>query len=388
LFLLIASTIAGIISVLIWLYLLLAHGGFWRVSKHLPPAKLAAQSSCRVAVIIPARNEAGVVGQSISSLLNQTGSHSIHIFLVDDGSTDGTAEVARQAAAQAGKSSALTIMEGASLPSGWTGKLWAMQQGVERAREFAPQFFLLADADILHASDSIATLVAIAQNGAYDVTSFMVKLHCATAAEKCLIPAFVFFFFKLYPPSWIRDPHRKTAGAAGGSVLVRPAALEQAGGIEAIRGEIIDDCALARAVKRQGGRLWLGLSEATTSLRPYETFGEIGRMISRTAFNQLNHSVFMLLAALAGLTMIYLLPPLLLFTHHPLPVVLGASAWLMMAFSYLPMVRFYRLSPLWALALPLIALFYMGATLHSALEFWSGRGGEWKGRAQDRKRLP
>jgi hopene-associated glycosyltransferase HpnB len=381
------ATIAGIVSVLSWLYLLLARGRFWRVKRHLPPANLKQQSSCRVAVIIPARNEAAVISQNISSLLHQTGSHLIHIFLVDDASMDGTAEVARQAAIQAGEASALTILEGRPLPSGWTGKLWAVQQGIERAREFAPQFFLLTDADVLHASDSIVTLVAIAQSGSYDLTSFMVKLHCATAAERLLIPAFVFFFFELYPPAWIADPRRRTAGAAGGSILVRREALEKAGGIGVIRNEIIDDCALANAVKRHGGKLWLGLSETTVSLRAYNTFGEIGRMISRTAFKQLNHSVFVLLAALIGLSIIYLLPPLLLLAHRAMPIALGASAWLLMAFAYLPMIRFYRLRPLWALALPLIAMFYMGATLHSALMFWSGHGGEWKGRMQD-ARLP
>lgn len=383
------ATVAGILTLLIWVYLLLFRGGFWQVKKHMSPVRPDEQLSCRVAVIIPARNEAAVIGQSISALLQQASNHAIHIFLVDDASTDGTAEVARQVALQADRTSAITIIEGSPLPPGWTGKLWAVQQGIERARESAPQFFLLTDADILHAPDSIATLVSIAESGNYDLASLMVKLRCATTAEKLLIPAFVFFFFKLYPPSWIADPHRKTAGAAGGSILIRPSALEQAGGIAAIRNEIIDDCALAQAVKRQGGKLWLGLRETTVSLRSYNSFGEIRSMISRTAFNQLNHSLLMLLGTFVGLTIIYLLPPLLLLAHRAIPVTLGALAWLLMALAYLPMVRFYRLSPLWALALPLIALFYMGATLHSAIMYWSGRGGKWKGRTQDQPgRLP
>lgn len=375
---------AGTASALIWLYLLLARGGFWRVAKHRPPAPVKPPSSRRVAVIIPARNEAAVVGRSVASLLGQTGNHEIHIFLADDASRDATASVAREAAAQTGKSSALTVITVESLPAGWTGKLWAVQQGIERALEFAPEFFLLTDADILHAPDNVVALVSIAENGGYDLASFMVKLHCATLAEKFLIPAFVFFFFKLYPPAWIADGSRKTAGAAGGSILIRPAALERAGGIPAIRGEIIDDCALAEAVKRHGGKLWLGLNDQTTSLRFYRTFSEVGRMISRTAFRQLNHSFFMLLAALIGLTAIYVIPPLLLVSRHAVPVALGASAWLMMTVAYLPMVRLYRLSPIWALALPLTAIFYMGATMNSAFRFWLGRGGEWKGRTQDR----
>lgn len=381
-------SVAGMVALLVWLYLLLLRGGFWRVSRQLPPAKPDETSAYRIAVIIPARNEAAVVGQSLASLLRQTGNHSIHIFLVDDGSTDATAEIARQTAAQSGKSDGLTIIAGKPLPAGWTGKLWAVQQGIEAAQGFTPQFFLLTDADILHAPDNIATLVSTAESGAYDLTSFMVKLHCATVAEKLLIPAFVFFFFKLYPLAWALDPRHKTAAAAGGSILVRLEALDRAGGIAAIRNEIIDDCALARAVKGHGGRIWLGLSPATISLRAYQTFAEIGRMISRTAFNQLNHSVLLLAATLTGLTLIYLLPPLLLLTHHALPVALGVSAWLLMAFAYFPMVRFYGLGPLWSLALPLVAIFYMGATLHSAFRFWSGRGGEWKGRTQDREEKP
>jgi hopene-associated glycosyltransferase HpnB len=231
--------------------------------------------------------------------------------------------------------------------------------------------------------ENIATLVSIAEAGGYDLASFMVKLHCGTLAEKFLIPAFVFFFFMLYPPPWIRDSRRRVAGAAGGCILIRPEALERAGGMAAIRGEVIDDCALARAVKSSGGRVWLGLTESAASARPYQTFAEAGRMISRTAFNQLQHSVWLLLFSLAGLAVTYLLPPALLLSGQRWPVILGASAWLLMTTAYLPMVRFYRLNFLWALTLPLVAVFYMCATLHSAVRYWSGRGGLWKGRVQD-----
>ena len=341
------------------------------------------QNSPRIAVIIPARNEADGIARSVTSLLNQAGGGTLHIFLVDDDSSDGTAEIARRAAAHAGKPSALTVIQGRPLEPGWTGKLWAVQQGIESARAFHPEFFLLTDADILHAPDSIVTLAAIAESRPCDLASFMVRLHCSTAAEKFLIPAFVFFFFQLYPPAWISGQSRKTAGAAGGSILIRPDVLEAAGGIQAIRSEIIDDCALARAVKSKGGKLWLGMTEGTLSLRSYGTLGEIGRMISRNAFRQLNHSALLLLAAITGLAVTYLFPPALLLAHHPLPMVLGGTAWLLMAVAYLPMVRFYRLNPLWSLTLPCIAGFYMGATLHSAIKFWTGRGGEWKGRAQD-----
>jgi len=246
-----------------------------------------------------------------------------------------------------------------------------------------PRFFLFTDADIVHQRESISTLASLAEAGHYDLASYMVKLHCETLAEKLLVPAFVFFFFKLYPPLWIADPRRQTAGAAGGCILIRPEALDRFGGLAVIRNEIIDDCALARQVKRSGGSLWLGLTNSARSIRPYQSLSEIGRMISRTAFNQLNHSAMMLFLSVLGLALTYLLPPLLLFSHSSLARALGAGAWLMMTFSYLSMVRFYRLSPLWIMALPLVALFYMGATFHSAFKFWARRGGEWKGRAQD-----
>jgi hopene-associated glycosyltransferase HpnB len=366
---------------LIWGYLLFGRGGFWRIQHAATPLP-ANQIPARIAVIIPARNEADVIGRAIISLLRQSGTNSIHIFLVDDSSTDGTAQVAREAAA--GRAEMLTVIEGRPLASGWSGKLWAVQQGIELAREMAPDFFLLTDADIEHAPDSLSSLVSIAHGGPCDLASYMVKLFCETPAEKLLIPAFVYFFFKLYPPAWIANPRNATAGAAGGCILIRPTALAQAGGIEAIRHEVIDDCALAARVKHHGGRLWLGASAATRSLRPYGSFSEIGRMISRSAFNQLHHSGWLLFLSIVGMVVIYLLPPaLVLLSHHAVPAALGAVAWLMMVISYLPVLRLYGLNPLWALALPLAAIFYVGATFHSAGKYWIGRGGEWKGRVQD-----
>jgi hopene-associated glycosyltransferase HpnB len=307
----------------------------------------------------------------------------MHIFLVDDSSTDGTAVVAARAVESAGKSSQLTILQGLPLPVGWSGKLWAVQQGIEKASHLNPDFLLLTDADIVHSPRNIETLAGLAQAGNYELVSLMVRLHCRTFAEHALIPAFVFFFLMLYPPSWIASAKRKTAGAAGGCILIRPQALAKAGGIAGIRGEIIDDCALARRVKASGGRVWLGLTAESQSIRPYGSFAAIGSMISRAAFNQLRHSGLLLLVTLLGLAITYLAPPLLVFSAPPAPALFGTAAWLLMALCFLPTVRLYRLNPLWALLLPVIAFFYMGATLHSALKFWSGRGGEWKGRVQD-----
>jgi hopene-associated glycosyltransferase HpnB len=375
--------LVAFVPLILWIYLLLGRGMFWSVRRSLQPESEVAPLMKRIAVIIPARNEEDVIAQSIASLLNQRCQPPLQIFLVDDNSSDGTARVAQEVALRSRNPTALTVITGRPLAEGWSGKLWALHQGIAAALETSPEFVLLTDADIVHAPDSVARLVGFAEAGGHDLASLMVKLHCGTVAEKLLIPAFVFFFFKLYPPAWVTDPHHSTAGAAGGCILVRPAALAAAGGIAAIRGEIIDDCALARQVKRSGGKIWLGLSPSTISLRAYETFAEIARMISRTAFNQLGHSSLLLVAALAGLVFTYLLPVVLLFMPHSSAILLGLASLAFMTVAYLPIVRFYRLNPLWALSLPLAALFYAGATAQSALNFWRGRGGEWKGRAQD-----
>jgi len=365
---------AGLLCLATWLYLLAAHGKFWRIASALGHGRAIERK--HIAVIIPARNEAGVIGRAVASLLSQDGCE-FHIFIVDDSSSDGTADAAPN-------DNRVTVIPGRPLEPGWSGKLWAMQQGIEQALLLRPDFLLLTDADIEHAPDSIAALVSIAEAGGYDLASFMVKLHCRSIAERLLIPAFVFFFFMLYPPAWVRDARRKTAGAAGGCMLIRPAALERIGGLAAIRQEIIDDCALARGVKRSGGRIWLGAAIDTRSLRPYESFGEIERMIARTAFNQLHHSAWLLLGTVVVMLMLYILPLALMVSGSPLPGAIGAVAFALMSAAYLPMVRFYGPTRLWALTLPFAGMFYTAATVHSAIKYWRGRGGEWKGRAQDK----
>ncbi len=310
----------------------------------------------------------------------------MHIFVVDDNSTDRTAEEARRASERIGRPEMLTVIPGLPLEHGWSGKLWALSQGVTFAAQWNPDYLLFTDADIVHSKDSVAQLVSIAEALNCDLTSVMVKLTCETAAEKALIPAFVFFFFMLYPPAFIKSARSRTAGAAGGCILMRPRALNEIGGLKTIRGAVIDDCALARAVKASGGRIWLGLAAETVSTRSYEAFSEVGSMISRTAFSQLNHSTLILLATAIGLSITYLLPLAVLFTGSRPAIIIGISTLLLMTLAYWPMVRFYRVSFLWAFALPLIAAFYMGATIHSAVQFWRGRGGQWKGRVQDARR--
>ena len=371
--------VAGV-PLAIWLYLLLARGRFW-LPQTLPSA--TGRGAGRVVAVVPARNEAEHIGRAVGSLLAQDWDGALHVIVVDDGSTDGTADEARRAAVAAGAGRGVTVLGGAPLAPGWSGKLWAMSQGVEAAARLAPDYLLFTDADIEHGRDSVASLIEQAERERRDLVSVMVRLSSATWPERCLIPAFVFFFLKLYPPRWIAERGARTAGAAGGCILIRPAALERAGGLAAIRAELIDDCALAARVKASGGSLWLGLSDGTRSLRVYGRFAEIGAMISRTAFNQLRHSWWLLAGSLAGLAVTYGLAPLLLLSADPLCRMLGALAWALMTLAYLPLVRFYRLAPTYALLLPAVAVFYAGATVHSALRYALGRGGQWKGRAQD-----
>lgn len=354
------------VPALAWAWLLAARGGFWRMRAAKLPAGAPPR---RVAAVVPARNEADGIERAVKSLAAQQLAGEFRVFVVDDSSADGTAELARGAASP----DRLQVLAAPPLAPGWTGKLWAMAQGVRAAAPWRPDYYWLTDADIVHSPGALDRLLRHAETGGYDLVSFMVKLRCETLAERALIPAFVFFFLKLYPPAWIGDPQRATAGAAGGSILVRREALERIGGVEAIRGEMIDDCALARAVKRTGGRVWLGLTQEDHSVREYRSFAEIGRMISRTAYTQLRYSPWLLAGTVAGMLALYAAPAALALSGS----VAGALAWLLMAAAYVPAVRFYGRSLAWAPLLPLAALFYTGATVHSAI--W---GGAWKGRVR------
>ena len=369
----------GSLSFLIWVYLLTGRGRFWRVSNAASELNLLFMPAPRVAVVMPARNEADVVGLAIASLLEQDYAGQVQIFVVDDHSSDETANVARRAAAD--KAEQLTISSAMPLPAGWTGKMWALSQGVQEATQCTPDYFLFTDADIVHASDSVTSLVARAQKDKLDLVSMMVRLRCLSLAERALIPAFGFFFFMLYPPEWVSSPTHRTAAAAGGCILVRAEALARMGGIAAIRNELIDDCALGREIKRNG-RVWLGLTQNTYSIRGYDGFSGIGRMISRNAFYQLRHSGWLLMATVLGMAITYLGPPVLV-CFGGWAALWGGAAWLLMSVAFWPTLRFYSRSPLWAPLLPVIAMFYTGATVYSAVQYWLGRGGDWKGRLQD-----
>lgn len=383
-----------ILSLGIWIGLLCFRGQFWRTDQHLSSDLPDLEKWPSVCAIVPARNEADVLPVSLRSLLTQNYPGPLTVILVDDQSTDGTANVAQKVAQELDKSSRLHILSTSPLPSGWTGKLWALEQGIQQAQTSTPSldYLLLTDADIEHDVANLRNLVVKAQQENLDLASLMVLLRCQSFWEQFLIPAFVFFFQKLYPFRWVNDPTNSTAAAAGGCSLIRREALTRIGGIQAVRQALIDDCALAQAIKSTGqqsqpgvkGRIWLGLTASTHSLRSYDSLTTIWEMIARTAFTQLNYSPLLLLGTLMAMTLIYLVPPLGAIlgglTGNWLIAIAGLLGWLLMAWAYLPTLRLYRCSPLWAFCLSAIAFLYTLMTLDSALRHWQGQGGAWKGR--------
>ena len=366
----------GGLSLVVWLGLVFARGGFWltreRDTNHVPndPADWP-----EVVAVVPARDEAEGIGGAIGSLRVQDYPGRFRIILVDDSSSDGTADIAHVTQG----SHALDVLTGQPLATGWTGKLWAVAQGVERAGA-TPRYLWLTDADIAHQPDTLRTLVARGEHGGLTLVSLMAELRCTSPAERALIPAFVFFFQMLYPFGQVNRPNGPGA-AAGGCMLVRRDALAAAGGIAAIRTALIDDCTLGALLKRQGP-IWLGLTHRSRSIRAYDDMGVIAAMISRSAYAQLGYSPLLLVGTLIGLALVYGAPPSLTLAGTGWARIAGAAAWILMAISFQPMLRFYRRSPLWGVALPLIAAFYAGCTLLSAWQHMRGRGGMWKGRAQ------
>jgi Glycosyl transferase family 2 len=437
----------SLLSLLIWLYLLSFRGQFWRTDQQLPATVSPLATAPPIAVIIPARNEADMLPQTLRSLLTQDYPGPYQLWLVDDHSTDGTADVARSIATDLGKSAQLTILASQPLPPGWSGKLWALEQGIQAALGMQPDYCLLTDADIAHDRNNLQRLVAKAEQDQLDLVSQMVRLRCESNWEKLLIPAFVFFFAKLYPFRWVNQSQNPTAAAAGGCSLIRREALVRIGGIGVIRQALIDDCALAQAVKhprcattfcphplapspRTGeeepnrglaplperergwgeglrirptsrkqtqpgadraqpspppvGRIWLGLTDSTRSLRPYPSLKSIWDMVARTAFTQLNYSPWLLVGTVVGMTVVYLVPPIGLVvgivTGQGAIALLNLLTYGLMTLAYLPIVRFYQCPIGLAACLPIIALLYNLMTLDSARRHWQGRGGGWKGR--------
>jgi hopene-associated glycosyltransferase HpnB len=358
----------ALLCLLIWLYLVLAHGKFWSSGPELGPA--APAEFPQIDVIVPARDEAETIGPVIASLVAQDYAGPLRITLVDDNSTDGTA-------AAAGTAPNLRVLRGQPKPTGWSGKLWAVSQGV--AASSAP-VLLLTDADIVHDPRHLSSLVARLLQPRVEMVSEMVRLNCTSFAERALVPAFVYFFQMLYPFASVNNPRSGVAAAAGGTVLVRREALERIGGIEAIKDALIDDVTLAKAIKKVGP-IYLGHSGLASSVRPYPHFADIWQMVSRTAFTQLRYSFGVLLLTLLGLTLVWLVPVWAILFGTGWSFACGLAAFLLAALSYLPTLRRYRRNPLWSLTLPLIAVFYMAATLGSALSHWFGGGSRWKSRS-------
>jgi hopene-associated glycosyltransferase HpnB len=361
----------ALLVALVWLYLLFARGQFWQAGPVLPMRQPAATPP--VAIVVPARDEAPTIDAALRSLLAQVYPGPCRVILVDDGSTDGTGDIARRIG-----DPRLTVLAGGPRAAGWSGKLWAVAQGLDAAED--ADLLLLTDADILHDPGHLSALVAQAQDADLDLVSEMVTLSCDSLAERALVPAFVFFFQLLYPFAWVNDPLRGTAAAAGGTILLRRRALRRIGGIAAVRGALIDDVALAAAVKR-GGRIWLGHAALARSVRPYPAFADIWRMIARTAYVQLHYSPLLLLGTVLGMGLVYLLPPLAVVFGHGSVRWLGLAAWAMMAAAYLPTLRRFGRTAAWAVALPAVAAFYLAATVGSAVNHYRGRGVAWKGRA-------
>jgi hopene-associated glycosyltransferase HpnB len=373
------SILIAVICTAIWVYLIAARGGYWRAGMR-DATNVAGVPDLwpAVAAVIPARNESECIARSVQSLLRQDYRGPLNIVVVDDDSDDGTGAVATAAAAGDGR---LSVIRTTGPAAGWTGKLWAVSQGIAATEASRPDFLLLTDADIEHAPDTLSWLVAQSVNGRFVLTSLMAKLRCVSLAEKIHVPAFIYFFQMLYPFTWVSRADSSTAAAAGGCMLVRADALASIGGIASIRGALIDDCSLGAKLKTIGP-IWLGLTDRVQSIRPYPAFADVARMVSRSAYSQLRYSPIALIGTILGMAITFVAPPMLALFASGLPGYLGLPAWAAMSLSFVPTLRYYRLSPIWSVALPGIALLYMIYTLQSAYQHFRRRGGQWKGRVQ------
>lgn len=379
-----ALTVACGLAAVIWAYLVVAHGGYWLTTQRLPPAADDENKPVTwpdVVAVIPARDEAEMVPVALPTLLDQEYPGGFSVILVDDCSSDGTGEIAERLGRQYAR--AVTVIGGKPREEGWAGKVWAMSQGLAAASNDT-EYILFTDADIAWEPGALRDLVKAAEAGHRDLVSQMALLRSVTSWERILVPAFVYFFAQLYPFRRVNRPAARTAAAAGGCMLVRRTALHESGGLAPIAGAQIDDVALGQMIKRQGGRTWLGLTTQVKSVRPYDKLASLWQMISRSAYTQLRYSPPLLLGTVIGLLLSYVVPPvgaiIGLAVGDVVTAGLGFAGWVLMSVTFLPMLRLYRLSPLRAPTLPLIALLYAAMTLDSARLYYAGRGGQWKGR--------
>ena len=369
------------LSLLIWLYLLLFHGRFWHADQRLFDATTTIKKWPDVCAVIPARNEEMTIRRTVRSLLDQDYPGKLSIIVVNDNSEDATADEARVATVDSVEGKRLIVIDGQPLIEGWVGKIWAVSQGIEHAG--SPKYLLLTDADIEHETKSVRNLVSKAESDNLGLVSEMVLLNCTSLWEKLLIPAFVYFFQKLYPFPQINDPDHQLAGAAGGCMLVRREDLVAAGGIERIKDRVIDDCSLAAIIKPIRP-IWLGLSEHTKSIRPYNNLSSIWGMVTRTAYVQLRFNPLMLIGTVLSMVLIYLLPiaGLILgaLTTDVQLMLISGSAWIAMWWTILPTLDLYDRSSVWGLLLPVSGFLFTLMTLDSARRYYQGQGGAWKGR--------
>ena len=367
-------TALTLISLAAWIYLIFFHSGFWRADQRLPQTQAPLPIWPSVTALVPARNEAPSIAACVGALCAQDYKGTFKVIVIDDASTDGTGDIARKFQCE--------VIGAPPLQEGWTGKLSALNAGMARVND--ADFIWHTDADIVHAPETLTRLMTKAQNDQRDLVSLMVKLRCVTFWERLLIPAFVFFFQMLYPFRAANDDRSNMAAAAGGCVLLRRTALERAGGLNAIRSEVIDDCALARAIKQSGGKIWLGLADASHSLREADDLETLWSMVRRTAFTQLRYSVLLLAGTLVALGVIFLWPPLIALTYpwhgHGWLALGGVAAWLAMAAIYAPTLRDFGRSPWQGLFLPVTAALYAAMTFDSGVAHWRHRGAQWKGR--------
>ncbi len=404
-----ALSIACAAAAVVWTYLVAGRGGYWRTSEWLPPVTGEPETWPDVVAVVPARNEAEMLPVTLPALLGQDYPGPLTVVVVDDGSSDGTGEVAARIGRESDRP--LRVIPGTAAPAGWAGKVRAMAQGlgaagIPAAAQAGPAlagYVLFTDADIAWEARTLRRLVAAAEGDDRDLVSQMALLRTASGWERVVVPAFVYFFAQLYPFRRVNVPGSRTAAAAGGCMLVRRGALERSGGLAPISGALIDDVAMGRMIKRQRGRCWLGLSRQLVSVRPYPGLASLWQMVARSAYTQLNYSPALLVATIIGLLFLYVLPPAgtvtgfaVLLAGRAAPQDVGPAAlaggaglagWALMSLSYLPMLRLYRLSPLRAPGLPLIALLYAGMTADSARRHYTGRGAEWRGRT-NQTRLP
>ncbi len=373
-------SLLALASLLAWLHLFFAHGRFWwdGGESRRPAAGAAAARPPLVTVLVPARNEAPTIATTIRGLLAQTGAFRLRILVIDDESGDGTAEKAEAALKTAPPAVEAAVIRGAPLAAGWSGKLWALEQGRRHPLARDADWLWLTDADILHPPGTLTRLLDIATGERRDLVSEMVRLDAAAGWARLLIPAFVYFFRLLYPFDWVKTGRRPAA--AGGSILVARTALEKAGGFGAWRDALIDDCTLARHLHRRGARLWLQLSPTSVSLRRYAGLAAIWNMVRRSAYTELGLSAFRLVATVIGMAWLMILPPVLAIAASGMPAAAGGIAWALMAVTFAPSLA-REGAPGWlAPLLPIAAGLFLAMTIHSALDHLAGRRGGWKGR--------